>query len=118
MPRTVARLALAGFIILLPLLATRAQEKKDDDYKRLYKEPTTTKEHWNAIKFELDLGQYDMAGKWLRALVAKKPADKDLLEIADAEGTLPIFRLRNVRNWTNNDRVLGTTLKEAEAAAA
>lgn len=117
MPRTVARLALAGFLLLLPLLAADAQERAGDDYRRLYKEPTTTKEYWAAIKFELDVGQYEMAGKWLRMLVAKKPPDKDLLEITDAEGTLPIYRLRNVRNWTSNDRVIGASLKEAEAAA-
>jgi CheY-like chemotaxis protein len=115
-----ARLAAASLALLLPLLAVApaAAQMDDTDYSRLYATPEKPIEFWNAIQVELDRGSYEVAGKWLRALVAKKPADKDLLEIADKDGAIAVMRLRNVRNWTSNPKVLDVTIKDAEARVA
>ncbi|NBO91025.1 MAG: hypothetical protein EBV06_01720 [Planctomycetia bacterium] len=115
-----ARLAVAVFALCLPLLLVVpvAGRPDDDEYKRLYTTPEKPIEFWTAIQVELDRGSYEVAGKWLRALIAKKPGDKDLLEIADKDGTIAVMRLRNVRNWTSDPKATDATIKEAEKRVA
>ncbi|MGL4551939.1 MAG: hypothetical protein ACRC33_12240, partial [Gemmataceae bacterium] len=115
-----ARLAATAFALLLPLLAVpdAAAQLDDSDYKRLYTTPDKPIEFWGAIQVELDRGSNEIAGRWLRELVAKKPGEKELLEIADKDGTIAVMRLRNVRNWTNNPKAEYVTVKEAEAGVA
>lgn len=112
------RFLLAGLFCLLPLLAVRGQVGDADDYRRFYKTPETSLEFWNALQVELDKGSYELAGKWLRGLMDRKPTDKDLTQIADKDGTITVLRLRNVRNWTNDPNVRDVTVDQAKARLA
>ena len=111
-----ARLLLAALFCLLGVLAVRGQGP--DDYRRFYKTPETSLEFWVALQVELDKGAYELAGRWLRGLVDRKPTEKELTQIADRDGTIPVLRLRNVRNWTNDPNALDVTLPEAQKRLA
>ncbi|MDW8224287.1 MAG: hypothetical protein RMJ82_15200, partial [Gemmatales bacterium] len=63
--------------------------------------PTTPPELWNAVFFELEVGNYNRAGIWLTRLwdtlqkSAPEEREKFLLELYDRESLLPFFRLAN-----------------------
>jgi CheY-like chemotaxis protein len=107
---------LAALCCLLGVLAVRGQGP--DDYRRFYKTPETSLEFWVALQVELDKGSYELAGRWLRGLVDRKPSEKELTEIADRDGSIAVLRLRNVRNWTNDPNALDVTLPQAQKRLA
>ncbi len=117
-------LCLALFVMIVFLTQTAAQDKgkpkqpgapprqeDDDDYRRFFKRPTNTAEYWNAMQFEIDVGKYDLAAVHLRNLINFKPADADLVKLADDVGVAAFLRLRNVRRWSDDPK----TNKEALA---
>src|SRR5436305_10417618 len=80
-----------------PLIAaTKARIKKaEEDYRLFVKKPATVIEFWAAMKYEIQLGKFDVAGLHLELLLKeydKKPedGDKELVKIADAEGLFAI----------------------------
>jgi hypothetical protein len=75
-----------------------------DDYRRLFKRPTTTDEYWNALQFEIDVGKYDLAAGHLRNLLNYKPSDADLVKLVDEVGMAAFLRLRNIRNWSDDPK--------------
>src|SRR5439155_5314148 len=54
-----------------------------EDYREFFKKPETPIEFWEAMRFEIEVGKFDLAAGLLKGLVAKKPADKDLLYMRD-----------------------------------
>src|SRR4051794_35579251 len=49
------------------LKATRILlDKAEDEYRTFFKRPETTFEFWAAIKFEIDVGKFDLAALHLR----------------------------------------------------
>src|SRR5437870_3293811 len=64
-------------------------EKAKDEYRIFFKRPETAIEFWSAIKFEMDLGKFDLAALHLKLLLEKdaKDVDPDLVRIEAAEGT-------------------------------
>jgi hypothetical protein len=101
MLRPLLRLSLCGAILLAVMSAAVAQDKDKDpeDYRRFFKKPETALEFWNALRFELDVGRPDLAGRLLRGLIEKKPTGADLLAIIDKDGLFAILKLRNIRDW-------------------
>jgi CheY-like chemotaxis protein len=61
--------------------------------------PTTLPEYWNAIFFDLDAGNYQRAGDWLRRFwdllqkTGPEERQKFLLEVHDRQGMSPFVRL-------------------------
>src|SRR5947209_5962802 len=99
----VSRVALAvAFLLVLPLLA-RAQNR-GDDYRRLFKKPTNTAQFWDAMKFEMELGRYDLAAQLLSEMLKKPPTEKELIDLHEKEGIAPFLRLRLVPRWDNDTR--------------
>src|SRR5206468_3439034 len=59
---------------------------------------------WAAIKFEMELGKFDLAALHLKYLLAAEPpedVDKDLVKIEQAEGMSAFLRLKFVRQWSD-----------------
>lgn len=77
----------------------------NDDYRQFFKKPETALDFWNALQFELEVGRPDLAANLLHGLVASKPADAALVDLADRVGMAAILRLRNVRNWSAEPKV-------------
>lgn len=70
--RFVLRMGLAGLLLGLVLSVTLAQDSVDD-FRKLFRKPETAVEYWNSLSFELDVGRPDLAAKFLRGLILKKP---------------------------------------------
>ena len=79
--------------------------KAEDEYRVFFKKPESAIEFWSAIKFEMDLGKFDLAGLHIKLLLEKQPAedvDKDLVKIEQAEGISAFMRLERVREWSDH----------------
>ena len=44
-------------------------EKAEDEYRTYFKRPETTYENWAAIKFEIDIGKFDLAARLFNQLM-------------------------------------------------
>lgn len=109
----------AGMMLLAAALSVAvAQDRgKDvdlDEFRRL-RRLETPMDFWNAIQFELDLGKPDIAARYLRGLINKKPSDKDMQAILDKDGITAIMKLRNIRVWTEDKKDNAQAIKDAES---
>jgi CheY-like chemotaxis protein len=99
-------LAITALLLLLPLAQAPAQpkDKKEEefDYRRFFRKPTNTAEFWDAMKFELEVGRYDLAAQHLHAMLQKKPAAPELIQLYEKERISPFLRLRTVPRWSEN----------------
>lgn len=80
-------------------------DKADDEYRIFFKQPKNTYEFWAAIKFEIDVGKFDLAALHVKRLLTndkQKPeeADEDLFKIEQAEGMTSFLRLVRVQRWS------------------
>jgi hypothetical protein len=66
------------------------------DYRQYFKKPETTKEYWEALNFEIQVGKYDQAASLLKALLAKSPTDEELLQIEAERGMSAFLRLLTI----------------------
>jgi hypothetical protein len=73
-----------------------------DDYREFFKKPETAQEYWDAMNFEIEVGEYGLAAKHLKGFLAKKPATADLLKIEEAKGITAFLRLRNIAKWSDD----------------
>src|SRR5262245_526532 len=107
---------LGGLVLAAGLSAAAAQEKDRDDVEefRRLRRLETPLDFWVAVQFELDLGKPDIAARYLRGLVAKKPGEKDLYAILDRDGLAAVLRLRNVPTWSSDKKEEDETRKAAE----
>lgn len=89
-------------------------EKAREEYRIFFKRPETAIEFWSAIKFEMDLGKFDLAALHLKLLLEKdaKEVDPDLVRLEAVEGVSAFLRLRQVRQWSDHPPFQ----KEAEAS--
>lgn len=87
-----------------------------DEYRRLFKKPETTEEYWNAIKFEIEVGQFDLAAKLIEQMLASNPSEQDLVELQKQVGMVPFLRLRLVPRWIPKpDSIVKAVIDQAEA---
>lgn len=127
---------LAGFVGLLSLAVTagRAQDEKPDpgveatkrllkkaeeEYRLFIKQPETIFDFWAAMKYEIQVGKFDLAGLHLKLMLDqydKKPEDgfKDLIKIEAAEGLSSIIGLRNVKKWSDHPPFQKEALENVE----
>ncbi len=77
-------------------------EKATAEYKNFFKKPEKPLEFWAAMKFEIDLGKYDLAGLHMLQLLQQPPdkLKKTLVQIEAAEGMSTFLRLRKVKKWS------------------
>lgn len=82
----------------------RLLQKAEDEYRFFFKRPEKVHEFWAAVKFEMNVGKFDLAALHLKQLLAKEPAeevDKDLVRIEEAEGMSAFLRLQAVKKWSD-----------------
>lgn len=79
-------------------------DKANEEYRVFFKKPETGIEFWSAIKFEMDLGKFDLAALHMKLLLEKEEKDTaaDLVKLEDAEGMSAFLRLRSVRQWSEH----------------
>ena len=85
----------------------RLLKKAEEEYRLFIKQPQTIFEYWAAMKFEMQLGKFDLAGLHLKLLLdkyEKMPEDgnKDLIKIEAAEGLAALLNLKNVKKWSDH----------------
>jgi hypothetical protein len=104
--------------------------KAEEEYRVFFKKPETTPEFWAAIKFEIQVGKFDVAALHLDQMLAKlsakaaklkeegkSPEDAygDLVAIEEVEGFSSFLRLKGVRQWTDSPGFQKQTEKNVEA---
>src|SRR5262249_24545733 len=104
--------------------------KAEEEYRVFFKKPETTPEFWAAIKFEIQVGKFDVAALHLDQMLAKlsaqaaklkeqgKPPEEaydDLITIEEVEGFSSFLRLKGVRQWTDSPGFEKQTEKNVEA---
>jgi hypothetical protein len=88
--------------------------KERDDYRQYFKKPETINEYWKAMQFEIELGEYGLAAKHLRGLLAKPPTDEDLIQLEAKYGTAAFMKLRTIRRWSDKDAEQKQALDDVE----
>jgi hypothetical protein len=104
---------LVGASFAPALAQDKGKEFDIEEFRRLRRLDTPL-DFWNAVQFEIDLGKPDIAARYLRGLLAKKPSDKDLQAILDKDGITRILALRNVPQWSTDKKVEGQARKDVE----
>lgn len=76
--------------------------KAEDEYRVFFSKPEKVHEFWAAIKFEMDVGKFDLAALHLKRMLELPPekADPELLKILDREGLSAFTRLQRVPLWS------------------
>lgn len=91
MQRKLIRCALVSVLFWGLLAPTGAQDRRD-----FFKPPETTAEYWRAVNFEVNVGRYDLAAEYLKALLSRNPTDEDLLKIEERDGLTGFLRLATI----------------------
>ncbi len=79
---------LAGLLLAGPALA--------QDFRQYFKKPETTQEFWDAMRFEVSVGKYDLAAQHLKGFIAKEPTDKELFDLEEKEGMSAFLQLLTI----------------------
>jgi CheY-like chemotaxis protein len=114
-------LAPGGLLALVLLLAVCPaapaqpgdKERDLDELRRLFKEPKSTADFWNRVQFEIDVGSYDLAARYLKAMVGKA-TDAELLDLYEKEGSIAFLKLRNVPMWSKDKKEQEEAAKNVE----
>lgn len=115
--------AVAGFAALLASASLRAQDdenpadakdkdatrklliKAEDEYRSFFKKPEKAVEFWAAIKFEMEVGKFDLAALHMKLMLEKQPpeqVDADLAKIENLEGFGAFLKLTAVKKWSEH----------------
>jgi CheY-like chemotaxis protein len=109
---SLSRLVVAGWLFVLVLGTARAQVNKpaapkpEDPYRQFMKKPETTQEFWAAMRFEIEVGKFNLAAEDLKGFLARKPTDQDLLEIEKREGMSAFLRLLTIKDLREDAKPL------------
>jgi CheY-like chemotaxis protein len=78
--------------------------KSGEEYRQFFKQPENVAEYWKAMRFEMEVGRFDLAAKHLHGLL-EKANEEELLELEQQEGLTTFHTLRQVRKWDDNARL-------------
>jgi CheY-like chemotaxis protein len=103
-----------------PVVAPPAAPPKDDglrrDYREFFKEPKTPEDYWNALNYEVDLGNFELAARLLHGLMTDaKAADADLLALHEKNGMAAFLKLRTIPKWSDDAKKEEQARKDAGA---
>ncbi len=97
-----SRILIALTLLLFSAAGASAQGKDDPfDYRRFLTPPRVTAEFWDAVKFEMEVGRFDLAAQHLHNMMVKKPTPEELLQLHEKEGIVTFLRLRLMPKWNN-----------------
>ncbi len=85
----------------------RLLQKAEEEYRLFIKRPVTILDYWAALKYEMQLGKFDLAGLHLKLLLDKyekmpEEGSKELLRIEAAEGLAALLNLKNIKKWSDH----------------
>src|SRR5947209_3628949 len=122
---------LLGFGLIVALFADAPAQEKDKapppakpvdpvaEYRHLLVAPTKDSkatEYWGAIAFELELGSYEIAARYLHSLlVVKKPTEAELVELEQQVGMAALLRLRGVVKWSDDSKLNAQARADADS---
>jgi CheY-like chemotaxis protein len=92
MSRSIVRLGLG--LALLFGLGTQALSQQD--YRQFFKKPEKPLEFWAAMRFEIEVGKFDLAKEHLQGFIKANPTDEELLQIEEKEGMSSFLRLLTI----------------------
>ncbi len=92
--------------------AAAPDDSHKDDYRQFFKKPETTEEYWRALRYEIEVGRYDLASGLLHGLLAKMPTEDELLMLEDKYGMASFLELRTV-DWSKDPAVKAQAAKDA-----
>ena len=106
-----------------PPPATAPEEApKGDDYRQYFKKPQTTEDYWLATRYEIEVGRFDLAARWLHSMLEqpqadnmppKKPTEDELVALEEKYTMAAFLELRNV-DWSNDPKLAETAKKDAD----
>lgn len=119
---------LLGFAVLscLTVVPVQAQAPPDRpealppngirrDYRDFFKKPVTVPEFWEALKFEMDVGRFDLAARHLKGLLEASSKSPDELVKLEANVGMSFFLgLRNVPRWSEDPKLEAQARKDIE----
>jgi CheY-like chemotaxis protein len=79
-------------------------DKTGEEYRQFFKQPENVAEYWRAMRFEMEVGRFDLAAKHLHGLL-EKANEPELLELEQQEGLTTFHTLRQVRKWDDNPKL-------------
>ena len=77
----------------------RADAPIKGDPRQFFKKPETALDFWRALRFEIEIGKYDVAAEYLRGFVGKNPTDEELLQIEARDGIHTFLNLLSIPRW-------------------
>jgi CheY-like chemotaxis protein len=80
----------------LASLCLLVAQARAQDYPDTFKKPETAVEFWAAMKYEISIGNFNLAAANLKGFLEKKPTDQELLEIEGKEGITAFLQLLNI----------------------
>lgn len=101
-------------------------DKAQEEYRIFFKEPKSVLEYWAAMKFEMQVGKFDVAAYHLdKLLQVKMPEptekepnppdpDQELLQIEELEGLNALLNLKGVKQWSKNKELDQEARKNVE----
>jgi len=90
-------------------------QRAEEEYRLYFQRPVTVIDFWAAVKYEMEVGKFDLAALHLKLMLQKIQADpaagdKELAKIEEVDGISAFLRLKNVRKWSEYEPLQ----KEAE----
>jgi CheY-like chemotaxis protein len=95
----ISRSLIVVFLLFMSCMRASAQAADPFDYRQYLTPPKTTAEFWEAMKFEMEVGRFDLAAQHLHDMLAKKPTADDLVKLHEKEGIAAFLRLRVMPKW-------------------
>ncbi len=105
-----------------PPAAAPDEAPRGDDYRQFFKKPQTTEDYWLALRYEIEVGRFDLAAGLLHSMLAqpqpdnmppKKPTEEALLALEEKYGMAAFLELRNV-DWSKDPKTAEQAKKDAD----
>jgi CheY-like chemotaxis protein len=90
------------FTVAVTLLLALLAQAPRDAHGQFLDKPKTPKDYWDRVKFEIDVGKFDIAGQWLKGYLAElakmkeEDANKELVKTEEKDGMSAFLRLRQL----------------------
>jgi len=110
----VACISMEGLFVSAQDEAPKPPDNRRDGYRQFFKQPQNIFDYWEAITFEIEVGKYDFAARYLHDLTEKKYADAELSSLVDKVTLNAIFKLRLVPVWSKDKILNDQAKKEAD----
>ncbi|MSR30653.1 MAG: hypothetical protein EXR99_04025 [Gemmataceae bacterium] len=95
--------------------AAKERDPRKDGFRSFFKKPETLMDFWEAIAFEMDVGKYDFAYRYIKEMSAKQFPDADLVALVNKVSLSAVMNLRLVKVWVEEPAENTKARAEVEA---